>query len=66
MPVPLMPRTNIPSYDFTQGLKNVYSGLSTVTMGTISDWVKSHFQLQFPVPTYCIPVVVRPPELPVP
>ena len=63
---PLMPRTNIPSYDFTQGLKNMYSGLSSVTMGTINDWVKSHFGLQFPVPVYCLPVSVRPPELPIP
>ena len=66
MPVPLMPRTNIPSYDFTQGLKNMYSGLSNITMSTIDEWVRSHFQLQFPVPVYCIPVYVRPPELPIP
>jgi hypothetical protein len=61
LPSPLIPNINIPAYDFLQGLKNLYSGLTTEVLGIIVDFVES-LPLPFEFPIFCLPIVT--PDLP--
>ncbi len=61
LPSPLIPNINIPAYDFLQGLKNLYSGLTTEVLSIIVRFV-NRLPLSFSFPTFCLPIVT--PDLP--
>jgi len=64
LPSPLVPNINIPAYDFLQGLRNLYSGLTTEVVAIVVDFVEDTLPLNFSFPTFCLPIVT--PDLPSP
>jgi len=58
MPQPLIPTMNTPDYDFLQGLRNLYSGLSTELVTLIIDFIDNlDPPLSFDLPTFCLVIV---------
>ncbi len=59
MPIPLIPTVNIPDYDLSQGLRNLYVGLATETVQLIIDFVGT-LPLTFNFPIFCLEITVIP------
>jgi len=55
LPSPLVPSVNIPSYDLEQGIKNMYSGLSTETTTLLLDFIDT-LPLGFTPPVLCVDI----------
>lgn len=55
MPQPLMINVNIPAYDFSQGLKNLFTGLNGEVITLILDFVDD-LPLTFNLPIFCLEV----------
>lgn len=58
MPIPLVPNQNVSQYDFVQGLKNMYSGLSTTAMAIIIEFIEDTLELDLDIPIFCLEITV--------